>query len=74
MGIGKWTKTEDGMPPDLHVVIVRYTGVWPNLSGGGGIVDLYAYNGKWFNHPETVKVVDWMYDPEHLPRKNIKEN
>lgn len=66
MGLNRWTKTEDGHPPDLHVVIVQYKGLWPGR-GMGGITDLYWYGDDWFNYPEAVVITQWMYDPDHLP-------
>jgi hypothetical protein len=52
------------MPPDRQVVIAEYSGAWPGRSGGGGIADIYADQGEWFNIPATVKIVRWMTIPE----------
>lgn len=68
MGLHRWTRTEHGHPPCGHVVIVQYTGHWPRR-GSGGITDLYWWNKDWFNYPEGVKIVKWMYDPDHLPEE-----
>ncbi|MBI6725673.1 hypothetical protein YA0089_18880 [Pseudomonas viridiflava] len=67
MGLHKWTKVEDGVPPDLHDVIVQFEGYWPGV-GSGGITDLYWYDDDWFNYPkDTVRIVKWMYDYARLP-------
>lgn len=63
---GKWfTVEQDGNPPDFEVVIVEYSGMWPN-SGVGGITDLYWYKNDWFNYPDWsgVKIERWMWIPE----------
>lgn len=51
------------MPPDLQVVMVQYSGPWPHRSGGGGITDIYAYNGEWFNIPDSVTIDWWLPIP-----------
>jgi hypothetical protein len=48
----------------MEVVITEYSGEWRNRSGNGGIADIYAYQGEWFNIPATVKIVRWMTIPE----------
>ena len=63
-----WILSSDKMPKDLEVVIGLYRGVWP-CRGNGGITDVYAVNGNWFNVPEGVEIVAWMPNPDtrHLP-------
>jgi hypothetical protein len=56
----------DSLPPDMHVVIMKFDGFWPGL-GCGGIVDRYCYGGSWFNIPDTVTVTGWMYAPDNPP-------
>lgn len=64
---GKWLTTEEhGYPPCGEVVIVEYSGHWPHLSGSGGIVDRYAWDGEWYNVPEKVKITKWMWIPEEI--------
>lgn len=63
---GKWfTVEKDGSPPDFEVVIVEYSGMWPNR-GAGGITDLYWYKNDCFNYPDWsgVKIERWMWIPE----------
>jgi hypothetical protein len=45
-----------------------YLGDWPGR-GNGGIVDVYAVDGEWFNIPESVDIVGWMPVPDtgYLP-------
>jgi hypothetical protein len=63
--LGEWV-TDLTLPPEIHSVIVEYMGYWPGR-GNGGITDLYAYAGTWFNIPEGVTVVQWKYDPDNVP-------
>lgn len=63
---GKWfTVEKDGNPPDCEVVIVEYSGEWPNR-GVGGITDLHWYYNDWSNYPDWngVKIERWMWIPE----------
>ena len=53
------------LPPQGHVVIICYDGIWPGVSNCGGIIDRYVWDGKWFNIPDGITVKWWMYDPEH---------
>ncbi len=58
-----WIKSSSQMPHDLEVVIGLYVGDWPSR-GRGGIIDVYAYDGRWFNLPEGVDIVGWMPIPD----------
>jgi hypothetical protein len=71
--MSKWIGCKDRMPIELPVrdtfklspvCICRYSGHWPNR-GNGGVVDLYTYEGEWYNHPASVVITDWMYDPDY---------
>lgn len=52
----------DRLPEDGVVVIVEFAGYW-NHRGNGGIVDIYTWEGEWFNIPDSVTIIRWMYIP-----------
>lgn len=58
-----WIDAKMRMPPDMEVVIVEFSGMWPG-HGNSGIRDVYAYGGQWYNVPDTVTIERWMYIPE----------
>ncbi|MEI8659240.1 hypothetical protein [Vibrio sp. Hal054] len=62
-----WINPNEHMPVDDIVVIGRYEGRI-DTRGNGGVIDVYAHNGKWINLPDGVSINGWMYDPENLPR------
>jgi hypothetical protein len=53
------------MPNDLEVVIAEFVGPWDaEGTGNGGIRDMYAHEGKWFNIPDSITITRWMHIPE----------
>ncbi len=57
-----WFSVKDRIfPKDLEVVIIEFEGEWPHHSGNGGIRDSYRYAKKWWNIPDSVEVIRWMY-------------
>lgn len=59
----RWIDCKHRMPEDMDVVIALYAGHWPSR-GNSGIVDIYAYEGQWFNIPEEVRIIAWMPVPD----------
>lgn len=65
-----WINCDDLLPPNGHVVIIKFDGFWYGR-GHGGVSDCYMWDGVWFNVPDGVRVTCWMFDPDNPAPSNF---